>query len=48
MLPTWQTASGGLTVSSGYWSPLTNGDSVHPEIIFNGSGDTIAVWTATP
>jgi hypothetical protein len=29
----------------GYWSPLTNGDPVAPELIFDGSGDTIAVWT---
>lgn len=32
----------------GFWSPLTNGDPVTPEIIFDSDGDTIAVWTATP
>jgi hypothetical protein len=31
----------------GYWSPLTNGDPVTPELIF-AAGDAIAVWTATP
>lgn len=32
----------------GYWSPLTNGDPVAPELIFDGFGDTISVWTPTP
>ncbi len=32
----------------GYWSPLTNGDPVSPEIVFDSFGDTIAVWTPTP
>ncbi len=30
----------------GYWSPLTNGNTINPELIFDASGDTIAVWTA--
>ena len=29
----------------GYWSPLTNGDPVTPELIFDSNGDTVAVWT---
>lgn len=33
--------------SLGYWSPLTNGDPVTPELVF-ASGDTISVWTPTP
>lgn len=45
--PTWEDASGGLTVQSGYWSPLTNGDSAAPEPIYDGNGDMIAVWTET-
>ena len=32
----------------GYWSPLTNGDPVSPEIIYDSFGDTISVWTPTP
>lgn len=35
-----------LEQSIGYWSPLTNGDPVSPELIFDSFGDTIAVWTA--
>lgn len=31
----------------GYWSELTNGDPVTPELIFSG-GDTIDVWVPTP
>lgn len=34
-----------LTVASGSWSPLTNGDPINPELIFDGNGDTYAVWT---
>ena len=30
----------------GYWSPLTNGDTANPELIF-ALGDTISVWTYT-
>lgn len=38
--------SGGGGPSVGYWSPLTNGDPINPDLIFDGSGDTIAVWSA--
>jgi hypothetical protein len=31
----------------GYWDVLTNGDPASPELIFDGTGDTIAVWTAS-
>lgn len=31
----------------GYWSPLTNGSAASPELIFDGNGDTIAIWTVT-
>lgn len=34
--------------SVGYWSVLTNGDPVTPEIIFDGNGDVIMVWVPTP
>lgn len=33
--------------AAGYWSPLTNGDEMNPELVFSG-GDTITVWTPTP
>jgi hypothetical protein len=45
--PTWETGGGGLTVQSGYWSPLTNGDTSNPEPIYDADGDMIAVWTET-
>ncbi len=32
----------------GYWSELTNGDPVSPELIFDSFGDTIDVWVPTP
>ena len=28
----------------GYWSPLTNGNSATPALIFTLAGDTIDVW----
>ena len=31
----------------GYWSPLTNGDPVTPELVFDGDGDCIMVWNPT-
>lgn len=33
--------------SQGYWSVLTNGDPFAPELIVDGDGDVIAVWTET-
>lgn len=39
--PQWQDVN-----QLGYWSPLTNGDPVSPELIFDGNGDTVSVWTA--
>lgn len=36
-----------LTETSGYWSPLTDGDLVAAELIF-ANGDTVSVWTPTP
>jgi hypothetical protein len=39
--PTFEDA---VTAPAGYWSPLTNGDPVAPELIF-AAGDTLAVWT---
>lgn len=36
---------GGGGPEDGYWSPLTNGDPGSPELIFDGDGDAIAVWT---
>lgn len=41
-------AGSGSGPSAGYWSPLTNGDPINPELIFDSLGDTVAVWTATP
>jgi len=32
----------------GYWSELTNGDPVSPELVFDSFGDTIDVWVPTP
>lgn len=40
-LPTFQVSA--AAAASGYWSPLTNGDPLNPELIFDGDGDSIAV-----
>lgn len=31
----------------GFWSPVTNGDPINPEIIFNGDGDSVVAFTST-
>lgn len=35
-----------IVAGLGYWSPLTNGNPSAPELVFDPSGDTVAVWTA--
>jgi len=30
--------------ADGYWVPLSNGDPINPEILFNGLGEPIMVW----
>ena len=37
-----------LTVGSGFWSPLTNGDPINPELVFDSFGDVVVGWTPTP
>lgn len=44
--PIWSDAADVIS-GTGYWSPLTNGDPDVPELIFDGNGDTIAVFTET-
>jgi hypothetical protein len=39
-----QTASAAVVPLSGRWSPLTNGDPLNPELIFNADGDVIDVF----
>lgn len=38
-------AGSGGGPQDGFWSPLTTGDPINPELIFDIHGDTIAVWT---
>lgn len=39
-------AMAGTPAGSGYWSLLTNGDPVTPELIFTADGDVVSVWVA--
>ena len=32
----------------GYWTPITNGDPLSPEILFDAEGNCIVGWVATP
>jgi hypothetical protein len=34
--------------TSGYWTPITNGDPVSPEILFDSNGDCIVGFVPTP
>lgn len=36
-----------LVAQAGSWSPLTNGDPVSPELIFDINGDVVPVWVAS-
>ncbi len=39
---------GGSAPTDGYWSPITNGDPIAPELIFDDFGDVIVAWNPTP
>lgn len=47
-LPSGDNVTSDTVSAVGYWSPLTNGDPVTPELVFDMAGDTISVWTPTP
>jgi len=32
----------------GYWTPITNGDPLSPEILFDAVGDCVVGWVPTP
>lgn len=32
---------------AGYWTPITNGDPLSPEILFDSAGDCIVGWVPT-
>jgi hypothetical protein len=34
--------------SLGYWTPITNGDPLSPEILFDATGDCVVGWVPTP
>lgn len=33
---------------AGYWTPITNGDPLTPELLFDSNGDCIVGWVPTP
>jgi hypothetical protein len=37
-----------LEVGSGYWAPITTGGPSAPELVFDGLGDVVVAWVATP
>lgn len=47
-LPTWEDAGGGGGPDDGYWTPITNGDPVSPELLFDSNGDCIVGFVPTP
>jgi hypothetical protein len=32
----------------GYWTPITNGDPLSPEVLFDAEGDCVVGWVPTP
>ena len=37
-----------LVAAAGYWTPVTNGDGVTPEILFDSAGECIVGFVPTP
>lgn len=44
-VPPWFTAG---VMAAGYWSVISNGDPVTPEILFDSNGDAIMGFVPTP
>ena len=45
----WGTPVTAASVSGvGYWTPITNGDPVSPELLFDSNGDCIVGFVPTP
>jgi hypothetical protein len=42
------TIKASAVADKGYWSPVTNGDAVNPELIFDSLGNVVVAFTATP
>ena len=38
----------GAVMALGYWTPITNGDPLSPEILFDAEGDCVVGWVPTP
>ena len=45
---TLSASGGGSTWADGYWTPITNGDPVSPEILFDSTGACIVGFVPTP
>jgi hypothetical protein len=39
---------GGALAQVGYWTPITNGDPVSPELLFDSNGDCLVGFVPTP
>ena len=45
---TLSATGGGSSWEHGYWTPITNGDPLSPEILFDSAGDCIVGFVPTP
>ena len=37
-----------LVSGAGYWTPITNGDALTPEVLFDSAGDCVVGFVPTP
>jgi hypothetical protein len=48
MVGTELRADAGAIAEDGYWTPITNGDPLSPEILFDAEGDCVVGFVPTP
>jgi len=48
MTDTTLSVTAGGVEALGYWTPITNGDPVHPELLFDAEGDCVVGFVPTP
>lgn len=48
LIPPVPPLTAAAVMALGYWTPITNGDPLSPEILFDAEGDCVVGWVPTP